>query len=360
VGLDVGRTVIGVRKELRDLISEASGKVIHPVFGLPGGVSRPITPELRDRFAAGAKHAIELGRLALQTFRDVVLANPAYVELVTSEAYTHRTHSMGLVDDAGKLNFYDGRLRVVDPDGTELVTFDARDYLDHIAEHVEPWNYLKFCYLRDVGWSGFTDGAASGVYAVAPLARLNAAEGLSTPLAQEAADEMFATLGGRPVHHTLAIHWARLVELLHAAERMAELAADPEIVSPEVRTIPTETPSEGVGVVEAPRGTLIHHYRTDERGLITSANLIVATQHNAARIALSVDKAARALVHGAEVDEALLNQVEMAFRAYDPCFGCATHALPGEMPLIVQIRDPSGQLVRELRRDRGVADGTSG
>lgn len=350
VGLEIGREVIGLRKEIRGLISEAAGKVIHPVFGLPGGVSKPISPELRDRFVAGSKHAVEFGRFALQLFRDVVLANPAYVELITSEAYTHRTYSMGLVDERNRANFYDGRLRVVDPGGREFLSFDVHDYLDHIAEHVEPWSYIKFCYLRDLGWHGFTDGPDSGVYAVAPLARLNASEGVSTPLAQEAYEELYATLGGKPVHHTLAIHWARLVELLHAAERMGELAADPEITSPDVRRIPTETPAEGIGVVEAPRGTLIHHYWTDERGIITRANLIVATQHNAARIALSVDKAARALVRGAEVDEGLLNQVEMAFRAYDPCFGCATHALPGEMPLVVEIRDLRGELLRKIRR----------
>lgn len=351
VGLEVGGKVIAVRKELRGLIEEAAGKVIHPVFGLPGGISKPLTPELRDRFAEGAAHALELAQLALRLFREVVLANPSYVELITSEAYTHRTYYMGLVDERERLSFYDGHLRVVDPDGRPFLSFDVHDYLDHVAEHVEPWSYIKFCYLKDVGWHGFTDGAESGVYAVAPLARLNAAEGLSTPLAQEAAEELFATLGGKPVHHTLATHWARLVELLHAAERMGELAADPEIASPEVRTLPTETPTEGIGVVEAPRGTLIHHYVTDERGIVERANLIVATQNNAARIALSVDKAARALVHGADVDEGLLNQVEMAFRAYDPCFGCATHALPGQMPLIVEVRDLRGELIREVRRD---------
>jgi len=351
VGLEIGKEVIGLRKEIRGLIADASGKVIHPVFGLPGGISQPISPELRDRFVAGAAHAVEFGRFALQIFRDVVLANPEYVDLITSEAYTHRTYYMGLMDERNRVNFYDGRLRVVDPDGEEFLTFGAGEYLDHVAEHIEPWSYCKFAYLKDVGWRGFTDGRDSGVFAVAPLARLNAAEGMSTPLAQEAAEELFATLGGRPVHHTLATHWARLVEMLNAAERMRELAADAEITDPHVRTIPTETPTVGIGVVEAPRGTLIHHYETDERGLITRANLIVATQNNAARIALSVDKAAKALVHGPEVDEGLLNQVEMAFRAYDPCFGCATHSLPGEMPLIVEIRDMNGALVREIRRD---------
>ena len=351
VGLEIGKEVIGMRKELREIITESSGKVIHPVFGLPGGVSKPISPELRDRWAAAATHAVEFGKFSLQVFRDVVLANKEYVDLVTSDAYTHKTYYMGLVDENNKVSFYDGHLRVVDPDGTEFLTFGANEYLDHVAEHVEPWSYMKFCYLKDVGWNGFNDGADSGVYAVAPLARLNASDGMSTPVAQEAYEEFFSTLGGKPVHFTLATHWARLVELVNAAERMGELANDPEITSPNVRTIPTETPTVGIGVIEAPRGTLFHHYETDERGLITRANLIVATQNNAARIALSVDKAAKALIHGPEVDEGLLNEVEMAFRAYDPCFGCATHSLPGEMPLIIEIRDLQGELVREIRRD---------
>ncbi|HEX6330643.1 MAG TPA: Ni/Fe hydrogenase subunit alpha [Actinomycetota bacterium] len=351
VGLEIGKEVIAARKELRGLIEEAAGKVIHPVFGLPGGISKPISPELRDRFVAGSAHAVEFGKLALQIFRDVVLSNAEYVDLVTSEAYTHRTYYLGLVDELNRVNFYEGRLRIVDPNGNEFLTFDAKEYLDHVTEHVEPWSYLKFSYLKDVGWNGFTDGPDSGVFAVAPLARLNASDAMSTPIAQEAFEELYSTLGGKPVHHTLANHWARIVELINAAERMAELAADPEILDPNVRTVPTETPREGIGVVEAPRGTLLHHYTTDEQGLIETANLIVATQNNAARIALSVDKAARELIHGANVDDGLLNQVEMAFRAYDPCFGCATHSLPGQMPLIVQIHDPEGDLVRELRRD---------
>ena len=351
VGLDIGKEVIGVRKQLRELMGQIAGKPIHPVFGLPGGVSRTLTVELQAELKAAAAHAVQFGTFALGLFRDVVLANPEYVELVTSEAYTHRTYYMGLVDAANKVTFYDGTLRVVDPAGQEFLAFEPPDYLEHIAEHVEPWTYMKFCFLKDVGWKGFAEGPESGVYGVAPLARLNASEGMATPLAQEAYEELVSTLGGRPVHHTLANHWARIVELVYAAERMSELAADPEILSPNVRTLPTATPDEGIGVVEAPRGTLIHHYLTDERGLITSANLIVATQNNAARIAMSVDKAARWLITGGVVDDGLLNQLEMAFRAYDPCYGCATHSLPGQMPLLVQIHDPDGEVVRELRRD---------
>ena len=185
----------------------------------------------------------------------------------------------------------------MDPTGQEFLTFSGRDYLDHLAEHVEPWTYMKFRFLKDVGWKGFADGPDSGVYSVAPLARLNAADGMATPRAQEAYEELVTTLGGKPVHHTLANHWARIVELVYAAERMAELAADPEILDPDVRTLPTATARRRASASSRRRaGTLFHHYRTDERGLVTGANLIVATQNNAARIAMSVDKAARALI----------------------------------------------------------------
>jgi F420-non-reducing hydrogenase large subunit len=351
VGLEVGKEVIGARHQLRELMNAIAGKALHPVFGLPGGVSRFLTPEIQQDANKAAARALNLGLFALDAFRKIVLAEPANVEMITSEAYTHRTYAMGMVDGANKVAFYDGRLRVVAPDGAELLTFAARDYLDHVTEHVEPWTYMKFAYLKDVGWNGFTDGAGSGIYSVAPLARLNASEGMATPRAQEAYEELVSTLGGKPVHHTLANHWARLVELVYAAERMAELAADPEILDPNVRTVPIAVPTEGIGVVEAPRGTLIHHYRSDEAGLITSANLIVATQNNAARIALSVDKAARALIHDGKADDGLLNRIEMAFRAYDPCMGCATHNLPGHMPLVAEIRDLGGALLREVRRD---------
>lgn len=212
---------------------------------------------------------------------------------------------------------------------------------------------MKFCYLKEVGWKGFEDGAESGIYCVAPLARLNAAEGMATPKAQEAYEQYFNTLGGKPVHFTLANHWARLVELLYSAERLQELASDPDIINPNVRTIPEATPDEGIGVVEAPRGTLFHHYQTDKRGVMTKANLIVATQNNAARIAMSVDKAAKGMIKNGEVDDGILNLVEMAFRAYDPCHGCATHALPGQMPLILRIHDADKNLIREIRRDPG-------
>jgi F420-non-reducing hydrogenase large subunit len=183
------------------------------------------------------------------------------------------------------------------------------------------------------------------MYACTPLSRLNASDGMATPKAQEAYEKMYATLGGKPVHHTLATHWARLVELLYAAERMLELATDSEITSPDVRTIPTETPTVGVGIVEAPRGTLTHHYETDENGILTKVNLIVGTTNNNAPITLSIMKAAKAVIHNGEVNDGILNMVEMAFRAYDPCFSCATHSLPGQMPLEIVVRDADGNVV---------------
>jgi F420-non-reducing hydrogenase large subunit len=350
VGIEIGKRVIQMRHAARQLISLAGGKVIHPVLGLPGGVAKALKPEDQTLAIEVANQAVDFALFTLQVFRDVVLKNKQYLDLILSDAYTHRTYYMGLVDENNCVNFYDGKIRVVDPQGKQFLKFPARDYLKHVAEHVEPWSYIKFCYLKDVGWKGFEEGPQSGVYASAPLARLNAAVGMATPKAQEAYEEFYAALGGKPVHHTLATHWARLVELLSAAEMMRAIAGSPQLIDPRIRTLPTATPVEGIGVVEAPRGVLLHHYQTDPRGRITKANLIVATQNNAARIAMSVDKAAKGVIRNGQVDDGILNMIEMAFRAYDPCHGCATHALVGEMPLVVRVYDSRRQLVREIRR----------
>jgi len=351
VGLEIGKEVIGLRKQMRDLITLTAGKVIHPVFGLPGGIAKPLKKDDQKKFIAASERAVKFAAFSLQVFNDIVLKNKQYVDWILSDTYTHKTYYMGMVDGNNKVNFYDGQIRVVNPSGKELLKFKAQDYLKHVAEHVEPWSYIKFCYLKDIGWKGFEEGETSGVYSVAPLARLNASDGMATPKAQEAYDRFYATLGGKPAHHTLANHWARLIELMQAAERCWELANDPDIVSSSVRNLPDETPNEGIGVVEAPRGTLFHHYKSDNNGIITKANLIVATQGNAARMAMSVDKAARGLIKGGKVDDGILNMVEMAFRAYDPCHGCATHALPGQVPLILTIYDSDRNVIREIRRD---------
>jgi F420-non-reducing hydrogenase large subunit len=352
VGLEIGGSVIKHRSYAQRIQEILGGRPTHSVMGLPGGVSRGLSKDEQKQIVEWAKSEVEFGKFSLKLFEDVVLANKGYVDLIVSDGYTMKTHYMGLVDENNHVNFYDGMVRVVDVEGKETARFAARgtDYLSHIAEHVEPWTYLKFPYLKSKGWKGFVDGQDSGIYRVAPLARLNAADGMATPAAQEAYDKYFKTLGGKPVHATLANHWARLVELLYAAERLLELAEDPEITSPDIRTLPTEIPVEGAAVIEAPRGTLFHHYQTDEDGIIRGVNLIVATGNNHAAICMSVKKAAQAVIKNGEVREGLLNMVEMAFRAYDPCFGCATHSLPGEMSLVANIYSHTGELRETLRR----------
>jgi F420-non-reducing hydrogenase large subunit len=350
VGLELAGAVIKTRMQNHHIIQMIGGRPVHPVFGLPGGVSKGLTEEQRKEVEQIAQDSVEFAKLSLKVFDDIVLKNKAYVDMITSDAFTHRTYYMGLVDAKNKVNFYDGMLRVVDPEGKEFAKFAPREYLNHVAEHVEPWTYIKFPFLKKIGWKGFIDGKDSGVFRVAPLARLNAADGMATPLAQEAYEKMYSTLGGKPSHFTLAMHWARLVELVYAAERLLELSRDPEITSPNIRTIPTATPDEGVGIVEAPRGTLIHHYATDEKGVIKKANLIVATVNNAAALNMSVGKAAMALIKpGVEITEGLLNRIEMAWRPYDPCFGCATHTLPGHPAVPIFVYNSQGGLVKSFK-----------
>jgi F420-non-reducing hydrogenase large subunit len=356
VGLEIGSQVIDARVRNHHVIEKVGGRGVHPVAGLPGGWSKAITEEERQEIEEVARKNVDFGLFSLKLFADIVLGNKEYVDLVVSDAYTERTYYMGTVDANNHVNFYDGMIRVVDPEGKEFVKYHSRDYVQHVAEHVEPWTYLKFPYLKGVGWKGFVDGKDSGVYCATPLSRLNASDGMATPKAQEAFEKMYETLGSKkvngryePVHYRLATHWARLVELLYAAERMLELITDPEITDPNVRTPVTATPDEGVGCVEAPRGTLTHHYWTDERGILTRVNLIVGTTNNYAPIFMSIKKAAQSLIKkGTVITNGLLNRIEMAFRAYDPCLACATHSLPGRMPLEVVIYDAQGNVVERL------------
>ncbi len=359
VGVDIGMEVINCRRRNHHVIKMLGGRGIHPVAGLPGGWSKAITEEERQEIEEISRENIEFGLFSLKIFDDIVLANQAYVDLILSDAFTHKTYYMGTVDENNHVNFYDGMIRVTDPEGKEFVKYQAKDYAEHIAEHVEQWSYLKFPYLKGVGWKGFVDGVDSGVYCATPLSRLNAADGMATPKAQEAFEKFYETLGSKkingryqPVHHRLATHWARLVELLYAAERMLELATDPEITDPNVRAPITEKPDEGIGSVEAPRGTLTHHYKTDENGILTNVNLVVGTTNNNAPINMSIKKAAEGLIQkGTVITEGLLNTIEMAFRNYDPCMSCATHSLPGQMPLEVVIRDKDGNEVERLSKN---------
>jgi len=351
VGQDLGRRILTIRKEARDLMAAIAGRTIHPVFALPGGISKPLAAETIQRLRETAPRLVRFAEDTLASLHEVVLGNKDYLAAVQSEVFRVRCHSMGMVDDAGRLAFLDGRIRIVDPTGSELALFEPGQWLDHVAERVEPWTYAKLTFLKQKGWKGFTEGSESGLYRVGPLGRLNVARAMATNKSEAERQRLFDLLGW-PAHQTLAFHWARLVEALQAAEAVEQLAADPEIASTEVRNVPAPLPGprEGVGAVEAPRGTLIHHYATDADGILTGVNLVVASQHNGASIQVSVRKAARGLIRNGRVDDGLLNLLEMAFRAYDPCNACASHALPGELPLVVTIRGPDGAVREVIRR----------
>ncbi len=361
VGLEIGKEVIACRARNHQVIKMVGGRGIHPVAGLPGGWSKSLNPAERDEIRQIAARNVEFARFSLDIFRKVVLDNPAYLELITAETFKHQTYYIGLVDEQNRPNFYHGQVRVVGPEGRELLRYDPDQYQEQIAERVVPWSYLKFPYLKAVGWRGLVDGPDSGVYTSSPLSRLNVAEAMATPAAQEEFERFFATLGSRkvagryqPVHLRLATHWARLIELLYAAERMEELLADPEIISAAVRNPPGQISGRGVGCVEAPRGLLTHHYESDQRGVLTKVNMIVGTTNNYAPMSMSIKQAAQHFIKaGQVVEEGMLNRIEMAFRLYDPCLSCATHAAVGKMPLQVTIRDAAGTVLKTLNRASG-------
>lgn len=354
VGVEVGKQVIAIRQRARKLIDSIAGRAIHPVLGLPGGVSKRMTPEIRDELRVFARDAVSFAQFTLKVFDDVVWKNPAYRDLMLGQVYRCESYYMGMVDSEGHPDYYDGNIRVVDQTGKEFTTFAPKDYAKVVAEHVEPWTYVKFPYLREVGWKGLVDGPGSGMYRVAPAARMNVSKGMSTPLAQEQRRIYEQAFGGTVVHSVLANHWARLVEVLNNAERIQRLTEHEAFLSPEIRNMDLRTPREGVGIVEAPRGTLIHHYTSDANGIITGANLIVASLANVAAMSMNIQGAAKAYIHGGKADDGLLNMVEMAFRTYDPCMSCATHNLPGRMPLRIAIRQP-GRPDRSISRS---SDGT--
>jgi F420-non-reducing hydrogenase large subunit len=351
VGLEIGTEVIKQRRLAQEIQALIGGHQTHVIMNIPGGVKKGITEEQRDDIVKKAEGFVEFSKFSIQLFKDVVLGNKEYVDIILNGPYSLKLHSMGLVDENNKVNFYDGKVRVVDTKGEELYKYAPKDYMDYVEERVEPWSYLKFPYLKKLGWKGFVDGQESGVYQATPLSRLNAADGMATPIAQQEYEFMYKTLGGKPVHATLAMHWARLVELIYSAEYCLQLAQDAEITGKDLRAPIEKIVGEGVGTVEAQRGTLTHHYWTDEKGMVRKVNLIVGTTNNHAAICMSIKKAAQGIIKkGVDITEGQLNMIEMAFRAYDPCFSCATHSLPGQMLMEVNFLDTEGKLLRSVKR----------
>lgn len=340
-GLEIGKEIIRHRKYAMEIVKILGGREIHPVSAVPGGVSKGINEDERKIIEEKAKSCVDFALKSLEIFKEM-FNSKRWNDLLGLD--TIRTYYMGLVDESNRVNYYDGNIRVVDPDGKEMMKVKPKEILDHIEEHVEEWSYVKFPYLKRVGWKGFVDGKNSGIYRVGPLGRLNVADGMNTKLAMEEFKE-FKRNG--IVHETFAYYHARLIEMLNAAERMVDLINDRDILGDNIRSTPKE-PGEGIGVVEAARGVLIHHYKLDENSLIKKVNLIVATTNNNAAINMSVTNAARKVIKDGKVDDMIFNRIESAFRCYDPCLACASHAL-GDMPLIINLYKDN-RLYRRLKR----------
>jgi len=348
IGRESGAKVLALRKAASEILAITGGRATHPIFGCPGGITKGLTREDVSAIKERSRQLVELAELTNKIFEDSVASKKEFIDLFNTDAFVNRSYYSSLVGKDGRISFLDGDIRVIRPDGSMYEEFKPSSYLEHFREASLPWTYMKFPYLRSVGWKGLQEGEDSGVYRVGPLARFNVAKGFSTPRAQEKF-ELFRKTLGWPAHQTLAYQWARVIEILHAAERVSELGDDPELWGSDIRS-PIGKPGEGVGVVEAPRGLLIHHYKADEKGLVTFVNLIVPSTHNNSGICLSVKKAAKHLVRGTEIPEPVFNRVEMLYRAYDPCLACGTHSLPGAMPLKFELYDSSGRLLRSESR----------
>ena len=320
------------------IISKLGVKRIHPNHSVPGGVNAPLSVKDRDEILSQIDDMTDVVKTAIAVAKGWFEAN---MEVVNNFA-VFPTGYMGMVDDEGGLQLYDGRLRLVDKNGKKLEEFDPRNYLDYIGEHVEDWSYLKFPFYLKMGWP-------KGVYRVGPLGRLNVADKITTPMANEEFNNFKSIGGGKPVEGTLWYHYARLIEDLYAIERAKEILLDPEVTSADIATDYSELTGEGVGVIEAPRGTLIHHYKTDPNGMLTKVNLIVATGHNNWAMNNSVDMVAKTFVDGKKLSEGMLNRVEAAIRAYDPCLSCSTHAI-GQMPMIIELIEPDGTVIDRIAR----------
>ncbi len=341
---DIARKVVRSRHLGARMLEILSGKSIHPVAAVPGGFSKALTPEERDKMLPMAEEVLDLAKFSIAFAKSDVF--PKYLDVVKTLGVI-KTGFLGTVTKDGTLDLYDGVLRMMQADGT-YEDFPYDKYTDYIAEHIEPWTYMKFPYMKKAGKLSMDLDNPVGVYRTNTLARMNVCDRIRMPLAQKEFEE-FRSKFGRPVQLTLAYHWARLIELLYNAEYVVELLKSPDIISKEIRVPVKPRAARGIGCVEAPRGTLIHDYETDADGMVTNVNLIVGTTHNNAPINMSVKKAAQDNIKGGKYDQGLLNMVEMAIRAYDPCLSCATHDLDGHIPVEIKIVAHDGETVAVVR-----------
>jgi len=341
---EIGKKVVRCRHLGAQMLNVVSGKTIHPVTAVPGGFSKPLTEKERDSVLPKAQEVLEFAKFAIGFAKESLF--PKYTEAIESIGII-KTGFLGTVTDDGAMDMYDGKLRLMKVDGSHT-DFAYEEYTDYIEEKVLPWTYMKFPYAKTWG-EGFSMDLddPKGVYRTNALARMNVCDKIGTPLAQAELEE-YREKFGRPAQATLLYHWARLIELLYNAELVVQLLNDQEITSTEIRVPVKPRAARGIGCVEAPRGTLIHDYETDDQGLITNVNLIVGTTHNNAPINMSVKQTAKALIKDGKYDQGILNMVEMAIRAHDPCLSCATHALDGSLPVKIEVKDPSGKVVKTI------------
>lgn len=311
---ELAKKVVQMRYMAKMMLEKFAGKAIHPVAGVVGGFSKPLLEEERKEFLAKMHQLLDFALFTINFAKKDIF--PKYLDVITSLGVI-KTGFIGTVDDNGAMNLFDGKIRLMKPD-MSFVDFDPQDYADYLGEHVEPYSYGKLPYARCWG-EGFSMDLAEpkGIYRSNCLARVNVADKMATPRAQAELEE-FREQFGRPAQATLLYHWARLIEEVYACEHAIELLEDPEITDTDIRARVEPRAGRGVGCLEAPRGTLIHDYSTDDNGLITRANLIVGTTHNLGPMNMSVKQAARALIKNGEIDEGSLNKIEMAVRAYDP------------------------------------------
>lgn len=335
---EIARNGIRLRQFGQQIIERLGGKRIHPAWIVPGGVSEPLSIKNRDAILVDLPEMLMIAQLTLEWFKRLT---EKFREEITSFG-NFPTLFMGIVKDDGGLTFYDGKIRIIDATGNVVASgLDPAKYQDYIGEKVENWTYLKSTYYKPKGYP-------DGIYRVGPLARLNIADHFGTRRADQELAE-FHEIQRTAVLSSFHYHHARLIEILYCIERMQQLLDDPEILSPHVRAIARPNCQEGVGVAEAPRGTLIHHYKIDDDGLIRWANMIIATGHNGLAMNRSILQVARHFVHADRLEEGMLNRVEAVIRAYDPCLSCSTHA-DGRLALAIQLVASDGTVLDEVRR----------
>ena len=322
-----------LRKYGQELIKATAGKKIHGTGAIPGGVNKNVSIEERDSFLKDLEQMLEWARGSLKIARDYTTE---HLEKLAPFGSFDSNH-LSLIREDGAMDLYHGNLRAIDAAGNKIFDqVDYQEYVDYIVEEVRPWSYMKFPFIRSLG-------PETGWYRVGPLARVNACDFIDTPEAEAARKEFMAVTKDKPNNITMAYHWARMIELLHSVEKIKELLHDADLQGTDL-VVTGERREETVGLLEAPRGTLFHHYRVNQDDQVVMANLIVSTTNNNEPMNRAVQKVAQDHLSGHEITEGLLNHVEVAIRAYDPCLSCATHAM-GQMPLVVELLDHTGQVL---------------